>query len=609
MVAAAPPPPPPPRSPSPQKSINLSSSSSESSDSESSTSSSGSGSSSDTDSEEETNEPSPQKSTKSKEISPKKTVSGATVSDDVKTVSNSQNKKAIADKTSKEVIIKPNSQENSSSSTSCSITNSSSSSPQPKPDEDEEEPNIPVLDEDSEDPQKLSNEIIEELKMEEEKLLMNYHNPIVNESPQLEDNNTPYTPASCELVINSASPIKSISSSTTTISPPSPSPLPPSSIPPPTPCGAVMNKNCLDIIELDSNSDESVKLIKSSTHADKNIILPSENSIDFDSKLNSMGDLSSDCIGLSSKEELAEMDKPPPTPMVLEYSSSDVKSNQKDATVPSLPQLDQASLNQSLSTYMWNDFSNAPLFLNDNVVTKEDEIKETNKLLEKLRQRRGQKTEDLQPPSTPNSNNPESENEKKMENEELLPEKTNPVPEQPAQQNNFFKDKNDFSDVTSAKENINTNVNVTLNSSRKNLVNDCDYDENTRGIQSPYNMNIWNENDLIPKRRSVSTSPSSVSESNEEFRTQQHQKKISHEQKEDQQQITSAHTQPEDISSQTQANNIFNNFFEGVGAFQAPQQPSIPSPNVSQNILLNGAPNAACDMVSFLFQKLIELLI
>lgn len=597
----APPPPPPPRSPTPQKSINLSSSSSESSDSESSTSSSGSGSSSDSDSEDETNEPGPQKSTKSKEISPKKSVSEVAVSDDVKASSHSHNKKAIVDKHPREVSLKSNSQENSSSSTSCSNTNSSSCSPQLKPDEDEEEPSIPVLDEDSEDPQKLSNEIIEELKMEEEKLLMNYHNPIANESPQLEDNNTPYTPASCELVINSASPIKSISSSTTTISPPSPSPLPPSSIPPPTPCGAVMNKNCVDIIELDSNSDESVKLIKSSTHRDKNIILPSENSIDFDSKLNSMGDLSSDCIGLGSKDELSELDKPPPTPMVLEYSSSEIKSNQKDATVPSLPQLDQATLNQSLSTYLWNDFSNAPLFLSDNVVTKEDEIKETNKLLEKLRQRRGQKAEDLQAPSTPNSNNPDSESEKKMENEELLPEKTTIVPEQSAHQNEFFKDKNDFSDVNSAKENINTNVNVTLNSSRKNLVNDCDYDDNTRGIQSPYNVNMWNENDLIPKRRSVSTSPSSVSESNEEFRMQQHQKKIVNEQKEDQKQVSSAPTQAGDISSQLQASNIFNNFFEGVAGFQAPQQPSIPSPNVSQNILLNGAPNAASDMVSAYF--------
>lgn len=600
--AVAPPPPPPPRSPTPQKSINLSSSSSESSDSESSTSSSGSGSSSDSDSDEETNEPGPQKSTKSKEISPKKSVSEVAVSDDVKAgaSSHSQNKKAVVDKPPREVSLKSNSQENSSSSTSCSNTNSSSGSPQPKPDEYEEEPNIPVLDEDSEDPQKLSNEIIEELKMEEEKLLMSYHNPIVNESPQLEDNNTPYTPASCELVINSTSPIKSISSSTTTISPPSPSPLPPSSIPPPTPCGAVINKNCLDIIELDSNSDESVKLVKSSTHRDKNIILPSENSIDFDSKLNSMGDLSSDCIGLGSKDELSELDKPPPTPMVLEYSSSEIKSNQKDATVPSIPQLDQASLSQSLSTYLWNDFSNAPLFLSDNVVTKEDEIKETNKLLEKLRQRRGQKAED-QAPSTPNSNNPESESEKKMENEELLSEKNTIVPEQAAQQNDFFKDKNDFSDVSSAKENINTNVNVTLNSSRKNIVNDCDYDDNTRGIQSPYNVNMWNENDLIPKRRSVSTSPSSVSESNEEFRMQQHQKKIVNEHKEDQQQVSSAATQAEDISSQAQASNIFNNFFEGVAGFQGPQQPSIPSPNVSQNILLNGAPNSASDMVSVFF--------
>lgn len=591
-------PPTPVRSPSPPKAINLSSSSSESSDSESSSSSSGSGSSSDSDSDEETNEPSLQKSIKSKEISPKKSASEAPIPVDVKSVQNSQIKKIIVDKP-KEVDIKPIGQENSSSSTSCSNTNSSSSSPQPKPDEDDDEPTIPVLDEDSEDPQKLSNEIIEELKMEEEKLLMNYHNPIVNESPQLEDTNTPYTPASCELVINSASPIKSISSSATTISPPSPSPLPPSSIPPPTPCGDVINKNCLDIIELDSNSDESVKIIKSSSHMDKNIILPSENSIDFDGKLNSMGDLSSDCIGLGGKDELAELDKPPPTPMVLEYASSDIKPNQKDATVPTLPQLDHASINQSLSTYMWNDFSNAPsLFLND-TVTKEDEIKETNKLLEKLRQRRGQKTEDPQPPSTPNSNNPEPEIEKKIENEELLSEKTNIVPEQPSQ-NNFFKDKNDFSDVSSAKENINTNVNVTLNSSRKqNVVNDCDYDENTRGMQSPYNVNRWNENDLIPSRRSVSTSPSSVSESNDEFRTQQ-LKKNSIEPKEDQQQIPSASTQADDISSQTQTNNIFNNFFGEIGAFQTPQQPSIPSPNVPQNSLLNGAPNAACDMVSLI---------
>uniref|UniRef100_T1GS21 Uncharacterized protein n=1 Tax=Megaselia scalaris TaxID=36166 RepID=T1GS21_MEGSC len=316
--APQPPPPPPPRSPSPQKSINLSSSSSESSDSESSTSSSGSGSSTDSDSEEEPNEPSPQKSTKSKDISPKKSAN-VPLAVKEKSVETSPTKKSIADKRHhKEDKEEPKtiSQENSSSSTSCSNTRSSSNSPQPKLDEDEDEDeanNLPVIDEDSEDPQKLSNEIIEELKMEEEKLLMNYHNPIVNESPQCEENNTPYTPASCELIINSASPIKSISSSTTTISPPSPSPLPPSSIPPPTPCGAVINKNCLDIIELDSNSDESVKLIKSSSHVDKNIILPSENSIDFDSKLNSMADLSSDCIGLGGKDELSELDKPPPT--------------------------------------------------------------------------------------------------------------------------------------------------------------------------------------------------------------------------------------------------------------------------------------------------------
>lgn len=594
---AAVPPPQPRRSPTPQKSINLSSSSSESSDSESSSSSSGSGSSSETDSEEETNESSQQKSTKSKEISPKKAVSELTISSDAKAVSNSQSRKHI-EKPSKEVVdVKPNSQENSNTSTSYS----SSCSPQHKPDEDEEEPpNMPILDEDSEDPQKLSNEIIEELKMEEEKLLMNYHNPIVNESPQLDDNNTPYTPASCELVINSASPIKSISSSATTISPPSPSPLAPSSIPPPTPCGAVINKNCLDIIELDSNSDESVKVIKSSRRADKNIILPSENSIDFDSKLNSMGDLSSDCIGLDGKDELSELDKPPPTPMVLEYSTSDIKSNQKDATVPSLSQIDQTSLNQSLSTYMWNDFGNAPLFLSDNVVTKEDEIKETNKLLEKLRQRRGQKSEDMQAPATPNSNHPDSESEKKMEIEEpSLSEKTISVPEQSIQQDDFFKDKNNISETNSnTKENINNNFNVSLSSARKNLAAE-DYDENTRGVQSPYNMNMWNENDLIPKRRSVSTSPSSVSECNEEFKAH-HQKKAAKEHKSDQQQVSSAPIQAGDISSQVQANNIFNNYFEGVGSFQAPpQQPSIPSSNVSQNTLLNGAPNAACDMVSF----------
>lgn len=48
------------------------------------------------------------------------------------------------------------------------------------------------------------------------------------------------------------------------------------------------------------------------------------------------------------------------------------------------------------------------------------------------------------------------------------------------------------------------------------LVVDCDFDENTR-MQSPYTMQanrIWNENDLIAARRS--TSPSSVSESNDQ---------------------------------------------------------------------------------------------
>ncbi|CAD7083396.1 unnamed protein product [Hermetia illucens] len=77
-------------------------------------------------------------------------------------------------------------------------------------------------------------------------------------------------------------------------------------------------------------------------------------------------------------------------------------------------------------------------------------------------------------------------------------------------QSNFFK--GDFVDMRAEKESLD----VSTNSSK--LVVDCEYDENTR-MQSPYTNpeNIWNENNLIQTRRSVSSSPSSISESNDEM--------------------------------------------------------------------------------------------
>ncbi|XP_065359054.1 PHD finger protein rhinoceros [Calliphora vicina] len=111
------------------------------------------------------------------------------------------------------------------------------------------------------------------------------------------------------------------------------------------------------------------------------------------------------------------------------------------------------------------------------------------------------------------------------------------------------------------------------------LVVDCDFDENTR-MQSPYTMQanrIWNENDLIAARRS--TSPSSVSESNDQSpsidlqpQQQQQQTSVQHQIPLQNTHVQSQHTiAPNVLNNSSSASNSNainkNSFFSSINNF------------------------------------------